>query len=172
MKSKLNQSFIIDLQGTSFVTYEGLLDLAHQKGLISMEVELIQIPNKNNGMIAICKATAKTKDDVYTDIGDAAPNSVNRSLIPHLIRMASTRAKARALRDLTNIGITAIEEVSLEEGNQTIEKEPPTNRQLDTLKELSKQLNYDIPYDTLDKLSAGSLISNLLEQIKNSETKK
>ena len=27
----LNEKFIINLQGKSYVTYEGLLDLAHQK---------------------------------------------------------------------------------------------------------------------------------------------
>lgn len=172
MKSKLNQNFIIDLQGKSFVTYEGLLDLAHQNGLLSIEVEIIQVPSKENGMIAICAATAKTETETYTDIGDASPNSVNRGLIPHLIRMASTRAKARALRDLTNIGMTAIEEISTDDGSNGFDKEPPTHRQLETLKELSRQLNYKVQYENLDKLSAGTLISNLLEQIKTKENQK
>ena len=38
----LNEKFIINLQGKSYVTYEGLLDLA-LKNLKSIEVELIQI---------------------------------------------------------------------------------------------------------------------------------
>mgnify|MGYP001474943203 FL=1 len=109
--SKIDERFIVDLKGKQFVTYEGLLDLAHQEGLISIEVELLQVPSKENGMIAIAKATAKTKDKVFMDIGDAGPNSVNSMITPHIIRMASTRAKARALRDLTNIGMTAIEEL-------------------------------------------------------------
>ena len=109
--SKIDERFIVDLKGKQFVTYEGLLDLAHQEGLISIEVELLQVPSKDNGMIAIAKATAKTKDKVFMDIGDAGPNSVNSMITPHIIRMASTRAKARALRDLTNIGMTAIEEL-------------------------------------------------------------
>lgn len=109
--AKIDERFIVNLKGKQFVTYEGLLDLAHQEGLISIEVDLLQIPNKENGMIAIVKATAKTKDKVFMDIGDAGPKSVNSMITPHIIRMASTRAKARALRDLTNIGMTAIEEL-------------------------------------------------------------
>lgn len=110
--ANIDSKFIINLKGKEFVTYEGLLDLAHQKGLIGLEVEIVQIPSKENEMTAICKATAKTKDEVYTDIGDANPQSVNKNIAPHLIRMASTRAKARALRDLTNIGMTALEELA------------------------------------------------------------
>lgn len=107
----IDERFIVKLQGKDFVTYEGLLDLAHQKGLKSIEVVLIQIPTKENNMTAICMATAKTENEIYTDIGDAGPTSTNRMIAPHIIRMASTRAKARALRDLTNAGMTAIEEL-------------------------------------------------------------
>lgn len=113
--ANIDKKFIINLQGKEFVTYEGLLDLAHQKGLKSIEVDLIQKPTQENNMTAICKATAKTENEIYTDIGDASPQSVNRNIAPHLIRMASTRAKARALRDLTNIGMTALEELSEDE---------------------------------------------------------
>jgi len=110
----IDKKFIVNLQGKEFVTYEGLLDLAHKKGLISIEVELLQVPNKDNDMIAIAKATAKTEKGTFVDIGDAGPGSVNRMISPHIIRMASTRAKARALRDLTNIGMTAVEELAEE----------------------------------------------------------
>lgn len=109
--AKINEKFIVNLKGKDFVTYEGLLDLAHQEGLISIETELLQIPSKENGETAIVKAIAKTKDRIFIDIGDASPNSVNGMIRPHIIRMASTRAKARALRDLTNVGMTAIEEL-------------------------------------------------------------
>lgn len=113
--AELNKDFIITLQGKDYVTYNGLIDLAHQMGLQSLEVEVLQIPTSENGMIAICKATAKTKDKYFIDIGDASSGSVSRMLTPHIMRMASTRAKARALRDLTNVGMTAIEELAEED---------------------------------------------------------
>ncbi|MCK9444858.1 MAG: hypothetical protein M0Q14_10085 [Tissierellaceae bacterium] len=169
----INEKFIINLQGKSYVTYEGLLDLAHQKNLKSMEVELLQIPSPDNNMTAICRAMAATERERFQDMGDASPDSVNSALVPHLIRMASTRAKARVLRDLTNVGMTAIEELSLEETPpDTVENagrlqgEPPTVRQIETIKKLSEELNYQVNYDTLTKKTAGNIISRLIEEKK------
>lgn len=118
--AKIDEKFIVNLKGKDFILYEGLLDLAHQEGLISIETELLQIPSKENGETAIAKAIAKTKDRIFIDIGDASPSSVNGMIRPHIIRMASTRAKARALRDLTNVGMTAIEELGDEEEDKPI----------------------------------------------------
>lgn len=174
----INEKFIINLQGKSFVTYEGLLDLAHQKNLKSINVELVQVPTKENNMTAICKATAVTDKGTFIDYGDASPTSVNSKIQPHIIRMASTRAKARALRDLTNVGMTAIEEINLETEDESIDNpfvgptfssndflnQPPTKRQLETIKKLSDDLNKEIDVALLDKKSAGALISSLLEE--------
>lgn len=113
--SKIDERFIVNLQGKQFVTYEGLLDLAHQEGLIGIETELIQIPTKDNDFLAIVQAIATTKDKKFMGIGDCDNLSANRMIAPHKIRMAETRAKARALRDLTNIGMTAIEELGADE---------------------------------------------------------
>lgn len=174
----INEKFIINLQGKSFVTYEGLLDLAHQKNLKSIHVELVQAPTKENNMTAICKATIVTDKGTFIDYGDASPASVNSKIQPHIIRMASTRAKARALRDLTNVGMTAIEEINLDSEEETLSNpyesstyvsndffsEPPTKRQIDTILKLSSDLKKEIDLSTLDKRSAGTLISSLLEE--------
>jgi len=109
---KLDPKFLVNIEGKDFVLYAGLLDLATQIGLALIEVELVQIPSKENGNFAICKATALTKNgEQFIDYGDASPSNCNSRVAPHLIRMASTRSKARALRDLTNVGITALEEL-------------------------------------------------------------
>ncbi len=163
----INEKFIIDLQGKSFVTYEGLLDLAHQNGLLSIDVQLLQVPSRENNMTAVCMATARTKDSSFTDIGDASPSSVASSLIPHIIRMASTRAKARALRDLTNIGMTAYEELSMPENkvnNIESEPQPPTPKQIETLKQLASQNNLNIDLSKLNKKTAGTLIGELFSK--------
>lgn len=172
----INEKFIINLQGKSFVTYEGLLDLAHQMGLVSIEVDLIQFPSEENNMTAIARAVASTPKGSFSDIGDANPRSVNGMLAPHIIRMASTRAKARALRDLTNVGMTAVEELSMDDGvseteehyttNESAAAEVPTKRQLETIKKLADDLNQEIDYEKLTKRTAGSLIGKLLEEKK------
>jgi hypothetical protein len=110
---KLNPDFLITLQGKDFVTYQGLLDLAHQKGLVRIETEIIQYPSKDNGNTAVVTATAESKlGELYSDIGDANYDNCNSKVRMHIIRMASTRAKARVLRDYCNIGMTALEELS------------------------------------------------------------
>ncbi len=111
-RPKLEERFIITLKGKDFVIYAGLLDLAHQKGLQNMLVEAIQYPTKDNGLEAICKATVESKTgEVFIELGDANPKNTNQMVVNHILRMAATRAKARALRDFTNIGITCLEEL-------------------------------------------------------------
>ena len=51
------------------------------------------------------------KEYTFTGIGDAAPNNVAPAMQTCLIRMAETRAKARALRDGVNVGTAALEEL-------------------------------------------------------------
>lgn len=109
---KLDERFIKNLKEKDFVLYSGLLDLAHQKGLTGITVEAIQLPTKENGLEAICKATTKASNgDTFVDWGDASPKNVNSTIANHILRMASTRAKARTLRDYTNIGMTCLEEL-------------------------------------------------------------
>jgi len=112
-KPKLDERFIITLEGKDFVTYPGLLDLGHQKGILKIEVEPLQIPTKENEHFAVCKAlVVSTNGEIFTDIGDANPANTNSRVAKHLLRMASTRAIARALRSMTNIGMTCLEELA------------------------------------------------------------
>jgi hypothetical protein len=113
----LKKEFIVERNGRSFVLYAGLLDLAHERGLRSVTTTLVQIPSEVNGLTAICHATVETETGTFTGLGDASPENVSRMMTPHLIRMAETRAKARALRDAVNVGVTALEELGdLDEG--------------------------------------------------------
>lgn len=107
----MKKEYIINWQGTDFVKYEGLLDEAHQQGLCRVATTLIQVPHDDNGRVAIVAAEVETSKGTFCGIGDAAPGNVNRMIVPHLIRMAETRAKARALRDAINVGVTALEEL-------------------------------------------------------------
>ncbi len=110
---KLDKRFIVTIQGKEFVIYAGLLDLAHAKGLQNLTVEAIQFPTPENSFQAICKATLESKDGaLYIELGDADPKNVHPTIAVHTLRMAATRAKARVLRNFTNIGMTALEELS------------------------------------------------------------
>ena len=93
------------------VTYPGLLSKAHDEGLQRIATRLVQVPSDENGRTAIAKALVETKKGRFEGIGDASPENVNGFIVPHLIRMAETRAKARALRDAVNIGIVSFEEL-------------------------------------------------------------
>lgn len=122
-KTRLDDRFIKNIQGKDFVLYAGLLDLAHQKGLHKIVVDAVQFPTKENGLEAICKAVIESKQrEVFVEWGDANPNNTNRKIAIHILRMAATRAKARALRDFTNIGITCLEEL----GDMAEAAETPT----------------------------------------------
>ena len=110
---KLDERWITKIEGKEFVKYPGLLDLAHQHGLSSIEVDIVQMPTKDNGNFAVCRATVMSKiGETYTDIGDANPGNCSSKVAKHLLRMASTRSIARALRSYTNVGMTALEELA------------------------------------------------------------
>jgi len=111
-KPKLDERFIITIEGQDFVKFQGLLDLGHQKGISQIDVEPLQLPTSDNGNFAICKATVVSKSgESFTDIGDANPGNCSSKVVKHLLRLASTRAIARSLRTFTNIGITCLEEL-------------------------------------------------------------
>ena len=112
VKPKLDERWITTIEGREFVKYPGLLDLGHQKGISQIEVEVVQLPTAENGHFAVCKASVVSKTgESFVDIGDANPANCSSKVSKHILRMASTRAIARALRSFTNIGMTCLEEL-------------------------------------------------------------
>lgn len=107
----LDKKYTYERNGKTIVLYAGLLDLAHEQsgGYLHLHTQLVQAPSPENGYVAICFAEAKMATEhgvVYrsaTGLGDADPNNCGAIAKNALIRMAETRSKARALRDLTNV---------------------------------------------------------------------
>ncbi len=93
------------------ISYAGLLALAHEERLTEITTAIAQLPSEANGQTAVVTATTRTAKGTFTGIGDANPRNVNPRIAPHIIRMAETRAVARALRSALNVGTIAMEEL-------------------------------------------------------------
>lgn len=100
--------FLTTIQGRPFIKFEGLLSLAHERGLVELITTVVSVSDT----LAVCQSTARFKDGrLFTDIGDASSDNVAKHLRPHFIRMAATRASARVLRRALNIAACAVEEL-------------------------------------------------------------
>ena len=66
--------------------------MAHARGLVSLKARFLSV----------------TAD---SDCADSTPGNVPPHMKPHFPRMALTCCNARCLRDVLNIGITALEEL-------------------------------------------------------------
>ncbi len=93
------------------VAYADLLSRAHDEGLKSIATQILLMPTEANGRLCIVKAVVDVERGRFEGLGDADPGSVESFLVPHLIRVAETRAKARALRDAVNVGVVSFEEL-------------------------------------------------------------
>jgi hypothetical protein len=100
-----------DSQPREAIAYAELLSRAHDEGLKSIQTQILAQPSEENGHRAIVKAIAEVERGHFEGLGDADPGNVEDFLAPHLIRVAETRAKARALRDAVNCGIVSFEEL-------------------------------------------------------------
>jgi hypothetical protein len=101
--------FLVDIQGTTAVRFGGLLLMAHERGLVSLEADWTY----NDAELSLAHATAIFSDGrKFEESGDAAPSSVGKKVATHWRRVALTRAKARALRDALSVDIVAVEELA------------------------------------------------------------
>lgn len=112
----IDPKWVVNLKGKDFPTWPGVLDAATKAGLRSLKTELLQAPTKENAGTAIVIARAEFDDGrIFIDLGDASPANCSAQIATAAIRMASTRAKGRVLRDALNVGQTLLEELPDEE---------------------------------------------------------
>jgi hypothetical protein len=108
----ISKEFIVNLRGKEYPLWAGVLDAATRAGLKSLTTKVIQIPSADNGQLAVVMATAVFDDGrVFEDVGDCSPQSTAPHLAAAALRLASTRAKGRCLRDAINVGQTMFEEL-------------------------------------------------------------
>jgi hypothetical protein len=186
----IRDEFFIQRQGKKMVLYAGLLEEAHERGLKGIATQLIQVPTPDNGDVAIARAVVEMEEgSTFSGIGDASPKNVGKMIAPHIIRMAETRAKARALRDAVNIGVTSLEEMgedddTPQQASQTRTSQPRTSessptpfhateQQLSRIREeLSRigstpeafEAQFDVKLDSLPKQRAAKAIEWLSKQ--------
>jgi len=117
----MDKRFIQNIQGKDFIKFEGLLNEFHINGGKEIYTKIIQ----NEPLII--QATVKGRVGTFQGIGDADENNVNRLIANHKIRMAETRAIARALRWYNNIGMCSADEMG---GNEVKKTSKSTFKQL------------------------------------------
>ncbi len=114
--SKSKKEHIVNISGKDFMTYEGLLKLAHKKGKFDMTITESWV--SEDMKMAWCKVRltagvdgSVTNLQTFDGFGSSTPDNTGTMTQSHPVEMAHTRAKGRALRDYLNIGMVMAEEL-------------------------------------------------------------
>lgn len=105
------------LNNREFVLFSGLLSLAHEHGLECLETEPVSIDLDSRS--AVFRCIARGQRGTFTGHGDGTQENLSKMVKPAFIRMAETRAIARALRFYLGIGMTAKDELPGNESERT-----------------------------------------------------
>lgn len=126
----IEERFYVTLKGRRYPLYAGVLLAAHAAGLRNLEVKPLQIPTAENGWMAVCEAIAVFEDGrTFSDIGDASPQNCSPQIATAALRMASTRAKGRVLRDAIGLGETLREELPDDQVTDVVDALPAAQEQ-------------------------------------------
>jgi hypothetical protein len=83
--------------------------MVHERGLVELSTTVVSVAPD----CAVCQCTARFQDGrVFADVGDATPQNVQTHLREAFMRLAATRASARALRRALNIDACSVEALS------------------------------------------------------------
>jgi hypothetical protein len=100
---------IVMIQNKPFVKFAGLLQLAHDRGLVSLSADWTY----NDADLSLAHAVALFADGRhFEESGDASPSNVTKKVAPHFRRCALTRASARCLRLALGVDLVAVEELA------------------------------------------------------------
>ncbi len=100
---------VVLIQGKPFVKFAGLLQMAHERGLVALTAEWTY----NDAELSLAHAVAIFQDGRrFEESGDASPSNVTKKVAVHFRRVALTRAKARGLRDALGVDLVAVEELA------------------------------------------------------------
>ena len=109
-KTETKQSSdVVNIQGKDFMTYEGLLKKAHEKGKFDMTITESWV--SENMKMAWCKVRLTANGQIFDGFGSSTPDNTGQMTQSHPVEMSHTRAKGRAFRDYLNIGQVMAEEL-------------------------------------------------------------
>lgn len=121
LSKEFRAKYVISIKGKDAILADGLKKLAHLKGIKSLKSNIVQFPNQENNNLCIVETelvgydynpiTDKVEEVTYKAIGDASPNNCTPLVKPAFVRMAETRSVARVLKNYTNVGIVAVDEL-------------------------------------------------------------
>ena len=100
---------IINIKGKDFMTYEGLLNKAHEKGKFDMTITESWV--SEDMKMAWCKVRLLAQGQTFDGFGSSTPDNTGLMTQSHPVEMSHTRAKGRAFRDYLNIGQAMAEEI-------------------------------------------------------------
>lgn len=115
--AKIGAEYYVTVKGgKQHPTWPGVLVALHENGLLGIEVSVLQYPAPENQHTAVCQAIVTMRGEdgrelIFQEVGDASPANVGNMIIPHILRMAATRAKGRAGRDALALGVALAEEL-------------------------------------------------------------
>lgn len=113
LTDEFKKKYIMSIKGKEHITYRGLLHLAHDCGIKSIKEEITQYPCQENNFTTFARGVIIDNDgNEFVGIGDANPQNCNNMIAVHAPRMAGTRAKGRALRDMLGLDMVMFEELS------------------------------------------------------------
>jgi hypothetical protein len=165
-------------QNREVILYKTLIGLAHNAGLLGITTEIVQLPSAENGLTAIMRATVRLMRGEtlisFDGTADANPTNSAQSMHTCLLRLAETRAKARALRDAVNIGEVAIEELPEYDEHKPVRtpaRKPDLNTQgpilstqIGAIERLCKQRREPVPDMTNWTITQGAEMLRRLQQ--------
>ena len=107
--------------GRVIVRLGDLLQRAHTEGLRRVRTRIVQVPVRENGYLAVAHAEVRVTKGTFTGVGDASPENVDPPFAVHGVRVAESRALARAFRFALGVADVCQEEL----GGTDVAQHPP-----------------------------------------------
>tara|TARA_B100000424_G_C22889520_1_gene473206 strand:- start:330 stop:1001 length:672 start_codon:yes stop_codon:yes gene_type:complete len=136
----IENKWIVDVKGSQFIKFGGLLWLAKQLGLNGVETKPVLVDYDN--LRFVYEATVTGDQGRYVIEGETNRANTNKKMVPYMRTLATTRSIVRALRLFCGVGMTSYEECDHDD-NDITEPEPPQKKQQKKPVKKAKPVKFD-----------------------------